>query len=82
MTNYQNAHIRRFSANAEREAGVTISLETPDTARVSLSLSGASDARAVLRIRPQDVQLLAVALSDAARSMMVPADQRHRVSSR
>jgi hypothetical protein len=82
MPIYQNAHIRRFSPDHAREVGITVSLEGEGTARVAMTILGASEARSVVRLHAEDVALLADALMAAAKAMTVPDRLEYKASSR
>ncbi len=78
---YQNVNIRRLTPKHETEAGVAVTMEGA-TARLSLSITGVADARAVMRLPADAVRLLAVALTDAAKAMEAPSMFPHKASHR
>jgi hypothetical protein len=82
MAAYQNAHIRRLTPNQDREVGVTVTMEGERTARLTMTVRGASDACSRLRLDAADVGLLAEALLAAAKAMTVPDRLAFKVSSR
>ena len=82
MSHYQNAHVRRFTPDHAREVGVTVVMEGERLARVAMTILGASEARAIVRLDADDVALLADALQAAARAMTTRAPVGIKTSNR